>query len=55
MKVLTDTLTIEKITKAMLFHQGEPFATSLQIAKHFSIPHNDLLTDLTHSSISVIL
>jgi phage regulator Rha-like protein len=43
MKVLTDTLTIEKITKAMLFHQGEPFATSLQIAKHFSIPHNDLL------------
>lgn len=43
MKVLLDTLTIEKITKAMLFHQGEPYATSLQIAKHFDIRHDDLL------------
>lgn len=36
-------LTIEHITKAMLFHQGEPFATSTQIAKHFGKPHDDLL------------
>ena len=44
MKVLTiNTLTIEKITASMLYHQGEPFATSLQIAKHFNIQHNDLL------------
>lgn len=43
MNALIDTLTIEKITKAMLFHQGEPFATSTQIANMFGIRHDDLL------------
>ncbi|MDD2265777.1 Rha family transcriptional regulator [Sulfuricurvum sp.] len=43
MKVLTDTLTIEKITKAMLFHDDEPFATSLKISQYFGIRHDDLL------------
>lgn len=43
MKVLIDTLTIEKITKAMLFHDGEPFATSLKISQYFGIRHDDLL------------
>jgi Rha family phage regulatory protein len=36
-------LTIEKITKAMLFHGGEPFATSLKISQYFGIRHDDLL------------
>ena len=40
---LNDTATIEKIAKSMLFHSGEPFTTSLQIAKYFGIGHNDLL------------
>jgi Rha family phage regulatory protein len=43
MKVLTDTLTIEKITKAMLFHDGEPFATSLKISDYFGIRHDNLM------------
>lgn len=38
-----NTLTIEQITKAMVFHSGEPFATSTQIAKHFGMNHRDLL------------
>ncbi len=38
-----NNLTIERITKAMLFHSGEPFATSTQIAKNFGIRHDDLL------------
>ncbi len=37
------TLTIVQITKAMIFHSGEPFATSTQIAKYFGINHKDLL------------
>lgn len=35
--------TIENIMNAMLFHHGEPYATSNQIAKYFGKPHNDLL------------
>ena len=38
-----DTLTIEQITKAMIFHSGEPFATSTQIAKYFGIRHDNLI------------
>ncbi len=38
-----NNLTIEHITKAMLFHSGEPFATSTQISKYFGINHRDLL------------
>ena len=38
-----DTPTIDHITKAMLFHSGEPFATSTQISKYFGINHKDLL------------
>lgn len=34
---------IEQITKALLFHHGEPYATSSQIAKYFDIRHDDLL------------
>ena len=36
-------ITIENITKAMLFHEGEPFATSTQIAKYFGVRHDNLL------------
>lgn len=39
----TDKLTIENITKSMIFHSGEPFATSTQIAKYFGISHKNLL------------
>ncbi len=39
----TNDLTIGKITKAMLFHSGEPFATSTQIAKYFGVDHKNLL------------
>ena len=42
-KSIAKTIDIQSITKAMLFHYGEPFATSNQIAKYFGIPHNDLL------------
>lgn len=38
-----NTLTIEQITKAMIFHSSEPFATSTQIAKYFGIRHDNLL------------
>ncbi|MDM5264563.1 Rha family transcriptional regulator [Sulfurovum sp. XTW-4] len=34
---------IEQIIKTMLFHHGEPYATSNQIAKYFDIRHDDLL------------
>ena len=45
------TLTIEQITKAMVFHSGEPFATSTQIAKYFGIRHDNVLRkiELFHS------
>lgn len=57
MKELNDNLTIEKITKGMMFHGGEPYATSLDIAKHFGIEHNDLLKKIRafHSFDSLIL
>ncbi len=41
-----NNLTIEKITKAMLFHSGEPFATSTHIAKHFGIRHDNLISKI---------
>ncbi len=41
--IKNDDITIENITKAMLFHSGEPFATSTQIAKYFGMNHRDLL------------
>lgn len=43
MNTILNHITIEKITKSMLFHGSEPFANSLEIAKHFKIRHNDLL------------
>ncbi|GIU00546.1 hypothetical protein TSL6_10520 [Sulfurovum sp. TSL6] len=43
MLVKVDNPTIEHITKAMLFHSGEPFASSIQISKYFEINHKDLL------------
>lgn len=39
----TNNINIQSITKAMLFHSGEPYATSTQIAKYFGIPHKNLL------------
>ena len=41
--IKNDDITIENITKAMLFHSGEPFATSTQIAKYFGVDHKNLL------------
>jgi len=40
---VTDDLTIGNITKAMIFHSGEPFATSTQISRYFGIRHDNLL------------
>lgn len=40
---LKNTQDIESITKAMLFHDGQPYAKSNQIAKYFGKPHDDLL------------
>lgn len=40
---LKNTQDIESITKAMLFHDGQPYATSNKIAKYFGINHKDLL------------
>jgi Rha family phage regulatory protein len=41
--IYVDDITIEKITKGMLFHSGEAFTTSTQIANMFGIRHDDLL------------
>ncbi len=41
--ITPDILTIKLITKAMVFHSDEPFATSTQIAKYFGIRHDNLL------------
>ncbi len=38
-----EDLSIEKIAKAMIVHRDEAFASSLQIAKYFGVPHNYLL------------
>lgn len=38
-----DLKIIESITKAMIFHSCEPYASSTQIAKYFGIRHDDLL------------
>lgn len=38
-----EDVSIAKIAKAMLIHEGEPFSTSIQISKYFGISHKDLL------------
>jgi len=43
MIVVFNELTIESITKSMLFHSGEPYVTTNQIAKYFGVNHKDLL------------
>jgi len=45
-KIKLDSLAIENISKAMLFHSGEPFATSAQIAKYFGIRHDNLISKI---------
>ncbi len=45
-ELITDKLTIEHITKAMLFHNREPFATSNQIARYFGVRHDNLLSKI---------
>lgn len=41
--IAQEHISIEKITKSMLYHHGEPFATSTQIAKYFGIKHKNVL------------
>lgn len=41
--IKVEDLRIEKIIGAMLFHNGEPFATSNQIAKYFGVDHKNVL------------
>lgn len=41
-----DDITIESITKAMIFHSGEAFATTTQIAKYFGMRHDNLVAKI---------
>ena len=41
--LLTQDNLIVKISKAMILHQGEPFATSKQIAKEYGVKHANLI------------